>query len=188
MAAPEGRGRRFGLLQQLERFQPAPEEWAAHAELVVLLSQPGDPFSRYRYDPGHITAGGLVISRDRSSVLLIRHPAVDAAWIEPGGHVEPGDRDIAAAARREVIEETGVTGLESIFDGVLSVDAHAVAARRSEPAHTHFNVVYGFAASFDAPAPSDEIEAARWHPVAGIDRLTSDAAVRRGAQRLRTMG
>jgi 8-oxo-dGTP pyrophosphatase MutT (NUDIX family) len=59
------------------------------------------------------SAGGVVVRRDVASdallYLLIRDSYEN--WGFPKGHIEPGERP-AAAARREVEEETGLRGVE----------------------------------------------------------------------------
>jgi len=68
------------------------------------------PKSRVRQER---SAGGVVVRRDADShaplYLLIRDSYEN--WGFPKGHIEPGERP-AAAARREVEEETGLRGVE----------------------------------------------------------------------------
>ena len=75
--------------------------------ILMLLEHSPAPFSRAQFTPGHITSSGLVLARDGESVLLVHHRRLDR-WLLPGGHVEPEDAAIEEAARREVVEETGV--------------------------------------------------------------------------------
>jgi 8-oxo-dGTP diphosphatase len=55
-----------------------------------------------------VAAGGIVLDGSGSTqrVLVVHRPAYDD-WSLPKGHVDPGE-DLAAAALREVLEETGV--------------------------------------------------------------------------------
>ncbi len=74
--------------------------------------------------PDHLTASTLVVSPDARRVLLTLH-AKAGQWFQLGGHCEPGDDTLLAAARREAVEESGVAGLE--LDPVpLRLDEHAV--------------------------------------------------------------
>lgn len=57
--------------------------------------------------PKHVIVVGCLVRNDSGQVLLIRHHK--RGWEIPQGRVEEGE-DLLAAARREVLEETGVTG------------------------------------------------------------------------------
>jgi 8-oxo-dGTP pyrophosphatase MutT (NUDIX family) len=160
----------------------------AHAEMLDLVQGPGDPFSKYRYEPGHFTVGCYVLSADRASVALVHHRRL-GSWLEPGGHVDPGDVSVTAAGLRELAEETGLTGVVPLGAGLLDVDAHPIPAHRGEPRHTHFNLNFAFAASSDAELRHDPAEsyAARWQALDEIADVTDDASVIRSTEKLRLL-
>ncbi|HXV22056.1 MAG TPA: NUDIX hydrolase [Desulfuromonadales bacterium] len=54
----------------------------------------------------HVLVVGCLVRNDAGQVLLVRHHR--RGWEIPQGRVEEGE-DLLAAARREVLEETGVT-------------------------------------------------------------------------------
>ena len=60
--------------------------------------------------PDHLTAGALVLSHDRTHVLLNLHRKA-RRWFHFGGHLEAGDATLAGAALREATEESGLAGL-----------------------------------------------------------------------------
>jgi 8-oxo-dGTP pyrophosphatase MutT (NUDIX family) len=94
--------------------------------------------------PGHITASGIVLMKDR--LLMIQHPLM-GKWLQPGGHVENGETPLLAAIR-EVKEETGVsTNLHSWHQSKnfpVDIDIHKIPAnrRKSEPIHIHYDFRY----------------------------------------------
>jgi hypothetical protein len=73
---------------------------------LALLAWSPEPFSRDTFTPGHVTCTGLVLSPDKSKILLVHHRRLDR-WLLPGGHCESGDPGVESVAEREVIEETG---------------------------------------------------------------------------------
>ena len=86
----------------------------------------------------HVTAGALILSTDRTRVLLTLH-AKARRWFHMGGHLEPQDGSLAAAALREATEESGVAGL--VLDPEpLQLDAHDVAFCGDHPSVRHLDV------------------------------------------------
>lgn len=181
MIAPN---RRDPLRHLLDAFTPADAVEAGHRDAIRrLLDAPGDPFSRHHFTPGHVTASAFVRSPDGGSVLLIHHGKLHR-WLQPGGHVEPADADVIAAARREVAEEVGLTDVDLVGDGLFDVDVHDIPALRGDPAHAHFDVRVLFQARhLDARAGSDA-RAARWFPLDAVNAVESDASVARAVRKL----
>lgn len=170
--------------QILGHYRPADaREQIFHARMLELLDT-AEPWSRRQFRPGHLTASAFVVSPAGDAVLLIFHRKL-GIWIQPGGHVEPADLSLEAAARREVAEEVGVllsdTGPVSLFD----VDIHLIPARPAEPRHEHFDVRFCFRASDLAFTANDEVIEARWVPLARIDQVTADESVLRAVRKLR---
>lgn len=70
-------------------------------------------------------AAYAVITAGEQVLLAHWNDARKPAWTMPGGGLEPGE-DPAAAARREVLEETG---FHVELDDILGVDSHVIAAK-----------------------------------------------------------
>jgi 8-oxo-dGTP pyrophosphatase MutT (NUDIX family) len=147
------------------------------------LARRNDPFDRSRFDPGHFTASGFVVSPDGSSLLLIHHRRLDR-WLQPGGHIDPEDVSPIAAAAREVLEETGI-GTEPILGDLIDLDIHPIPPHALEPAHEHFDLRFGFRALDTDVMADEEVNDAAWVSWSQIESYEVDDSVIRGARRLR---
>ncbi|MET9107473.1 NUDIX hydrolase [Streptomyces zhihengii] len=129
---------------------------------------------------GHLTASALVVDPERGKVLLTLHRKL-GMWLQMGGHCEPGDGSLAAAALREAAEESGIAGLTLLPGGPVTLDRHAI----PPPCHWHLDVQYAALAPPGAVETiSEESLDLRWF---GWDEVAdvADASVVRLLERTR---
>jgi 8-oxo-dGTP pyrophosphatase MutT (NUDIX family) len=172
-------GRRADLRAELGRLEPIDAEAAADRDAAVRLLAEPEALHRHHHVPGHVTASAIVLHPDREAMALILHDAL-GMWLQPGGHIEPGDDGVVAAARREVAEETGLTGV-IVTGGAFHVDGHTIPVRGDEPAHDHYDVQYLFVARTTRLVAGSGVRAARWTPFTTVAEATPDVSVRRVA-------
>jgi 8-oxo-dGTP pyrophosphatase MutT (NUDIX family) len=135
-----------------------PQQRVLRDQYLTFLREHPDAMSR-ECRIGHLTSSALVMDVDRSRVLLTLHPKV-GRWLQLGGHNEAGDASIRDAARRETIEESGITEV-LISDAPIRLDRHPVpcGGQMSE----HLDVQYLALVPTDARAVmSDESDDLRW--------------------------
>jgi 8-oxo-dGTP pyrophosphatase MutT (NUDIX family) len=141
--------RRDLLVEALARHRPADaRERDSVRRLLAYLSWLPHPFNEAA-DPTHVTASAVVLDGG-GNVLLHRHKRL-GAWLQPGGHIDPGETP-AEAAVRETCEETGLTSRHP-GDGptLVHVDVH-----EGPRGHVHLDLRYLLLADGDlTPAPAD---------------------------------
>lgn len=105
-------------------------------------------------DPTHVTASALVVGP--RGVLLHRHKRL-GMWLQPGGHVDPGEEP-AVAALRETAEETGLPAEHAGGVAALRhVDVHD-----GGRGHVHLDLRYHLTADGDPDPPEGESRHVRW--------------------------
>ncbi len=179
------KSRHRALRSLLGAHFPADERESDYLEsLLALFELPGDPFARDHYTPGHFTASSFVVSPDAGSLLLIHHAKL-GRWLQPGGHFEPEDEDVFAAAAREVREETGLADFALVAPGtVFDVDVHDIPARKGEPSHRHYDVRLLFRATSEAVEVGDGVTGVRWVPLGEVADCGTDESVMRAVRKL----
>lgn len=131
-------------------------------------------------DSGHVTASALVIDPSRDRVLLTHHKKL-GMWLQMGGHCEPEDVSVAAAALREATEESGIGGLTLLPGGPVQLDRHMIPA----PCHWHLDVQYAALSPAGAVEEiSDESLELRWFTYDDVP-LVADRSVVRLLERTR---
>lgn len=153
--------------------------------MLDLVDSDGDPFSRSRFDPGHFTVSAFVLAPDRSSMLMIFHEKL-GRWLQPGGHVEPADTCLHTAARREVVEETGLTeaALEDGLAAPFDLDIHAIPQNPIELAHLHHDLRFLFSARSMPAARAADPHDVRWVELDQAITLNPEPAMKRILKKL----
>lgn len=165
------------------------ERFARHAPLDVLESAAIDhlrgllvtssaPFARTTL-PVHVTSSAVVLDATRGLVLLHLHRRL-GRWLQPGGHIEPGEHPEDTAVR-ETTEETAVAVRHPRSGPVIvHLDEHP-----GPDGHIHLDLRYLLLADADAPAvgggestgigPGPTL---RWEDTAGVVRHADPSLAR----------
>src|SRR5271170_7269558 len=129
-------------------------EAEAKARFLAELDNLADPFDEHA-DPTHVTASAIVVGR-RGTVLHL-HKRL-ARWMQPGGHIDPGEEP-PDAALREAVEELGLDVAHPRGGPkLLHLDVHEAAL-----GHTHLDLRYLVLSTGSDPRPqAGESPHAKW--------------------------
>jgi len=166
------------LLGLLGGYRPQGEAEAADVERVRALTETAaDPFLRTM--PLHVTGSALIVHPASGRVLLRWHQR-QQAWLQVGGHGDPGESDPLAIALREAAEETGLADLEPWPDAQLRhVVIVPVPASSTEPAHQHADLRFVLATHApEAARPENPDAPLRWLTPADAYQATSEVNLR----------
>jgi 8-oxo-dGTP pyrophosphatase MutT (NUDIX family) len=121
-----------------------PREASSRTRTLAELERLERPFDEHA-DPTHVTVSAIVVGP--RGVVLHRHRRLHR-WLQPGGHVEPGEMP-EDAVLREVREETGLRAEHRVGSPrLLHVDVHEAAG-----AHVHLDLRYLLAGEDRDPTP-----------------------------------
>jgi 8-oxo-dGTP pyrophosphatase MutT (NUDIX family) len=168
----------------LTTYVPAdPHEEADVQRIRAVLDSERDPW--LRSTPLHLTASALIVHPGSGRILLRWHQR-QQAWLQVGGHGDPGESDPLAIALREAVEETGLADLMPWPDAQLRhLVIVGVPAGKGEPAHEHADLRYFMATQTpDAARAENEHAPLRWLSLAEAYHATSEVNLRESLARL----
>jgi len=172
------------LAKLLDRYRPQGDTETADIQRVRALAHTAaDP---YRRDlPLHVTASALIAHPPTARVLLRWHQR-QQAWLQVGGHGDPGETDPLAIVAREAEEETGLPDLAPWPDAeIKQVAIVNVPPGKGEPAHEHADVRYFMATQTpDAIRPESSHAPLRWLSLPEARDLTSEPNLRETLARI----
>jgi 8-oxo-dGTP pyrophosphatase MutT (NUDIX family) len=144
-------------------------EIEAKARFLAELDRLADPYDEHA-GPIHVTASAIVVGT-RGTVLHL-HKRL-GRWMQPGGHIDPGEEP-PDAALREATEELGLdVAHPSGGPRLIHLDVHEAAL-----GHTHLDLRYLLIGAADDPhPPPGESPEARWFAWDEASAIADDALV-----------
>lgn len=131
------------LYEKLKQFRSGdPTEAEAREVMLREIELQGERLLD-RENEAHFTSSAFIVNPARDKVLMVHHNLRNA-WAWPGGHAD-GMHDPEANARKELLEETGVSDARLLGDiaslEIFHVPAHV---KRGKPvaAHRHLSIAY----------------------------------------------
>ena len=170
------------LYEELKKFCPADAaEAEARDTMLREIEQQGEQLLD-RENEAHFTSSAFIVNPARTKTLMVHHNLRNT-WSWAGGHAD-GMADLEANARKEMLEETGVSEAR-LLGGIASLEVFHVPAHvkkgKEVAAHRHLSVDYIYEVSEAAELKicPDENSSVEWLDAALIaEPLFNDADVR----------
>ena len=141
------------LIRAIETYEPFNAQEATDRQLMLKLLDSSEDLSLRDSLYAHLTASAWVVSPDRKKVLMAYHNLYNSwAWL--GGHAD-GNWNLQEVAAKEAAEESGISDLRPLAEGIFSLEMLTVAGHEKKgryvSSHLHLNLTYLFEGDPDAP-------------------------------------
>lgn len=112
---------------------------------------------------GHFVGSMFTVTPDYQKIALLKHKKLQL-WLQPGGHVNDYDLTIHDTAKRECMEELGLTSDDIFYctSNIFDLDLHVIPATKDMPAHWHLDIRYLLQTRKQELKNSDESEEVAW--------------------------
>ena len=170
------------LIAQIESYVPFNEQEGRDKAQILAFLRSGAELVTRENQVAHLTASAWVVSPDRKQVVMVFHNLYKS-WSWMGGHAD-GDWDLLRVAKKEVMEECGLTELTVVSPDIFSLEILSVAGHEKKgkylSSHLHLNVTYLFEADPSQPLhiKPDENSAVGWVAVEDIPKKSNEAWLR----------
>lgn len=134
------------LYEKIKSYLPENEQEKNDQRIMLKYLNHFDDVLTRKNEMFHLTTSAWVVNKDRSKVLMVYHNIFDSwSWI--GGHAD-GNPDLLQVAKREILEETGVSDIKAICDDIFGLSIHAVKSHMKKgkfvSSHLHYDVQFLF--------------------------------------------
>lgn len=153
--------------EEIEAFCPQNEQEKKDRQVILdFIRVYGDQTLMRSCETAHLTSSAFIVNQTFDKALMVYHTLRDV-WSWTGGHAD-GEENLELVARKEAEEETGITELSLLSDGIGSIDILVMPGhiRKGEyvNTHLHLSIAYLYIADETKPlriAP-DENKAVQW--------------------------
>lgn len=157
-----------------------PSEQEKQKELINFVNNTDDlKLTDWNNFSGHIVASAFIYGEKEKKFLVLFHKDLKM-YLYPGGHIEENDKSVLDAAKREVIEETGITNFKVLLlhSMIIPVDIsyHQTPynSRLNLPSHPHYDFRYLFTIENIIDVKTDTLELGDYKWIT-MDELEKDS-------------
>ncbi len=166
------------LYKQISEYQPYDEREKIDKEVMLNFIKSNEDVLTRDNKVAHFTTSAWITNKERTKVLMIYHNIYDSwAWV--GGHAD-GDDDLFHVINKEIEEETGLTNIKPLIEGIyginiVTVDNH-IKRGHIVNSHLHFDVEYLFEANDNdnIRIEEDENSGVKWINIDEVNNYTTE--------------
>lgn len=166
------------LKEKIEKFVPYNEQEKSDKAIMLKYIDEVDDVLTRGNGIAHFTASNWIVNKEKSKVLMIYHN-IYKSWAWTGGHAD-GEEDLLKVALREANEETGITNLRVLSDGIfglqiLPVDEH-IKRGKYVSAHLHLDCCFLIEADENelTRIKQDENSGVKWVDIDEAVKITNE--------------
>ena len=166
------------LYKQISEYKPYDEREKEDKEVMLKFIENNEDVLTRDNKIAHFTASAWITNKEKTKVLMIYHNIYDSwAWV--GGHAD-GDEDLYHVVVKEIEEETGLTNIKPLVNGIyglniVTVDNH-IKRGKIVNSHLHLDVEYVFEAdeNDNIRIKEDENSGIKWIDINEVNNYTSE--------------
>lgn len=166
------------LKEQIEKYIPYNEQEVSDKELMLEYINTFNDVLTRENKMCHFTASNWIVNKDRTKALMIYHN-IYKSWAWTGGHAD-GDSDLLHVALKEAQEETGLSSLKLLSDGIygiqiVTVDSH-IKRGKFVSSHLHLDCCFLFEANEEDELriKADENSGVKWIDINDTIKITNE--------------
>ena len=172
----------MNYIELIKKYKPCNEQEEKDKELMLKYINTFDDVLTRNNEICHFTASNWIVNKERTKVLMVYHN-IYKSWAWTGGHAD-GDSDLIHVALKEANEETGLTNLKVISDGIfslqiLTVDSH-IKRGKFVASHLHLDCCFLVEADQNEKLriKDDENSGVKWVPINKAVELTNEVKMK----------
>ena len=166
------------LFDEISKYVPQTEKEKKDKEVILEFMKNNDNCLVRDNNIAHFTTSAWIVNKKKDKVLMIFHNIYNSwAWV--GGHAD-GDSDLLHVVKKEIEEETGITNLKQLYDGIYGINIVTVESHKKRGkqvnAHLHFDLEFLFEADENdkLTIKEDENSNVGWIPVEEVNNYTTE--------------
>lgn len=168
----------YNLHKQISEYKPYDEREKIDKEVMIEFIENNEDVLTRENKIAHFTTSAWITNKERTKILMIYHNIYDSwAWV--GGHSD-GDEDLFHVINKEIEEETGLTNLKPLIEGIyginiITVDNH-IKRGKIVNSHLHFDVEYLFEADEKESVriKEDENSGVKWIDIKEVNNYSTE--------------